>query len=350
MALRFFTGFNGIDTSTLTRRFDYVGGFGGVSVGAVGRFGQGVTLDSSGEISIALPTGIASYTYGMSVMPSGLYTVDSLVRSVVMAARSTTANARDAYQLLVHYRFDLGTWELIGPGPTGAALWTGATSAYALDTWYFLELQTTVSATSGSVILRIDGATVFSASGINTRGLATVATSDFFIIGGEGVGPAYVDCVYITDTTGTSPHNGFLDPCRADPVFTAADQSVDFTPLSGTNESNIDDGNTPDDDATYNSSTTKDATDLFTVAGYTAPGAEILGYAVRAQGVATAADGRQLAAVWDDGSSDIGAALNMTAVYQEALHVVPEDPTTFASAGAASTAINALRIGYTIPT
>jgi hypothetical protein len=64
------------------------------------------------------------------------------------------------------------------------------------------------------------------------------------------------------DDSGSAPHNTFLGMCRVDSVLATTNNSVTWTPLSSTNVSNIDDA-TPDDDTTYNSTTTSGAIDTF---------------------------------------------------------------------------------------
>jgi hypothetical protein len=132
-------------------------------------------------------------------------------------------------------------------------------------------------------------------------------------------------------------------------VDTSADDTVQFTPLSGGNESNIDDGNTPDDDTSYNSSSTVNHKDLFSVSGYSLPAGTntIVGVALH---VVTKVDSgaRTLRPVIKSSTTTSnGTATVLSTSYGELSMIASVDPHTSA-AWADATAINAMKIGYEI--
>lgn len=127
--------------------------------------------------------------------------------------------------------------------------------------WYYIEIQALISNT-GNYIVRLDGAEIMSDTSVDTQngGLAQCDNIEFT---GITVASPFIDDIYFLDTTG-SDNTGFLGDCAVETIFPDADgNETDFTPLSSTNVSNVDDGSTPDDDTTYNSSSTATDRDLY---------------------------------------------------------------------------------------
>ena len=112
---------------------------------------------------------------------------------------------------------------------------------------------------TGSYEIRIDGQTVLSDSGVDTRGSANSRYVLFQL-------QHYYQCIddiYICDTDGTS-NNDFLGQVVIEGVLPSADgDSGDWTPASGTDNSAMVDDIPPDDDTSYVESNTEDAEDLY---------------------------------------------------------------------------------------
>lgn len=87
------------------------------------------------------------------------------------------------------------------------------------QTWYYVELQYTSHQTAGAWELKVDGATVASASSRDT--IWTWTGDAFALWGGIGTGNVdimWVDDVYVLDSTGTS-NNDFLGICKVETLL-----------------------------------------------------------------------------------------------------------------------------------
>ncbi len=113
-----------------------------------------------------------------------------------------------------------------------------AVTTFAGGSWYYLEFQCTINASTGTAILHVNGVLD---SGVNFTGnTANVAgsTTDTatFIASGTG---AQIDDVYIADGTG-SVNDDFIGDVRVYPIVPdGAGISTQFTPSSGSNWSNV---------------------------------------------------------------------------------------------------------------
>ncbi len=150
------------------------------------------------------------------------------------------------------------------------ALGTG-TAVLSINTWYYIELSVVFSNTVGSVLLKVDGVEQVNLTGIDTVN-SGAETANALWIGEDGNGSApslYAD-LYLTDSTGAAPLNGLLGEIRIDCYLPTADGSEsDFTPNSGANNYNRVNQSVPDGDATYVSSPSVGATDLYEFAPIT---------------------------------------------------------------------------------
>lgn len=141
----------------------------------------------------------------------------------------------------------------------------GITSGLGLlnDTWYYLELDVTFGdGTAGSIDLFINGNNELSVSSIDTRNVTGENTAALNLTGSSTA----FDDMYLLDDSGTDQTTR-IGPCNIETVIPNADgTTVNFTPSAGSNWQNVDDGNTPDDDTTYNSSSTATHKDLYGMA------------------------------------------------------------------------------------
>lgn len=139
-----------------------------------------------------------------------------------------------------------------------------ATASVAMTTgvWNYFELKVYVANSSGTVELRLNGATVASYTGdTQATGYANIMGIDFG--GVSSYSPIFtVDDLYVCDASG-SVNNTFLGDVRVDTIFpTGAGNSTQFTPSTGANWENVDDAS-PDGDSTYNSGDTAGYKDTF---------------------------------------------------------------------------------------
>ena len=135
-----------------------------------------------------------------------------------------------------------------------------ANGVIVANTWAYIEIELTRSATVGAVTVYVNGVSVCAASAANTGAVAVDSIR-------WGLGPIAganatrdTDDFYITDTATR------LGESRIDVLRPSADTATaDWTPLSGTRASNVDD-TTQDGDTTYVSDATVGHKDLYDVA------------------------------------------------------------------------------------
>jgi len=150
---------------------------------------------------------------------------------------------------------------------TATILATGTTTIVA-GAYYYLEMQSTINSSTGSVQVNLNGNSEISASGLNTQNSANTNVQGiqwrWFSATTMGI-----DDFYWSDTTGSAPYNTFLYNAtyglRVETLFPTANNSVGFTPAASTNVSQIQETSS-DNDTTYNL-TQVPAIDTFTHGG-----------------------------------------------------------------------------------
>lgn len=229
--------------------------------------GQAVRITSDGNWQglavrawVNLPFTLTSFVIGIALRPDSVMHDNAGVLGVSFATTSGTTIARVGVTSAVGgyvYRLLNGA---------GSVLATGTTLINP-NTWHYLETKVVVHASTGSVELRLDGASTAeaSASGLN--------------LGSTGLGRVYVgspsegyyahsidfDDLYVLDASGSdAPRNTFLGEVRVETLRPSANGAyAQFTPSAGSNYQNVDDTTSHDSDATYNSSSTIGHIDSF---------------------------------------------------------------------------------------
>ena len=171
-------------------------------------------------------------------------------------------------------------------GDNYAGVVLGTSSAtIPLNVFTYIEWKVTLSASVGTHDVRLNGVSQLSLTGLNTTTGPTTWT--MFELGQRAFGASWSgastvdhDDLYVCDGSGASPWNGFLGDCRVDAgVPSGAGASSQWTPSAGSNYQNVDDA-APDDDATYNETTTVGHVDTFVVPDAASAGATIRGVQV----------------------------------------------------------------------
>jgi len=228
---------------------------------------------------------------------------------------------------------------------TGPLIAQSSPCKFPPSVWNYVEMKATIHDSTGSVEVRLNGAAVISATGLDTQSTGNAQTTEVRFW------QAYVDDLYVVDTTGSAPYNTFLGDVRVRTLYPdGAGSSTQWTPLSSTNVSNIDETGTADDDTTYNSSSTPAQKDLFTFGNLPDVSGTVL--AVQARWKARKDDGGtrearsviKSAATTDNGPTE---ALGLTYVSYLG-DVLTADPAT--SAAWAIAAVNAIEAGYELIT
>ena len=135
---------------------------------------------------------------------------------------------------------------------------TSTSSLFMIGSWYYLEIKVVIHDTTGSVEVRVDTVPVaFSASltNVDTRNGGT-GNVNYVMLNGH-FNDIWFDDLYVCDDSG-SVNNNFLGICAVETLLpqTGAGTHQDFTPSTGTDHGAMVDEIPPDDDATYNASTT----------------------------------------------------------------------------------------------
>ena len=134
-----------------------------------------------------------------------------------------------------------------------------------LDEWFYLEFLVTIHASAGAYELRMNGATILSASGVNTQNGGVAQASQCWLTGSGGLGSNLNGSIDFDDfVLQSGSASALLGDCRVDTFFPDADgASSQFTPSTGTdNYAMVDEAN-PDDDTTYVESSTVGHIDLY---------------------------------------------------------------------------------------
>jgi len=338
MATLFLTGFNGITTAQIGRRAAYASG---VTVGATGRHGQAIrTQGGDGESYICTPFASAATVYaGASVKPVAVHVADDPDGGVVMEFGEDFGTYG---HLQLWYDFTDEAFTVYVPH-TATELYRGAAGSAPVNTWHFVEVALTVSDAAGAVTFRLNGVTKYAGTSLDTKDGAGVGV-EYVQVGGFGMGDLYCDALYVSDSA-------FFGPCRIDAVFpAAAGSSAQFTPLSSTNVSNVDDGNTPDDATSYNASSTVGHRDLFDATTVTAPTHAVAALCLRVVGNSEPTAGAEISPVLSEsGTPVVGTAVALDdADYSEVAMIHPVTAASVKTIATASAYLNALEIGYEV--
>jgi hypothetical protein len=234
MAVVFMEGFDHLTSS----QYPAKGWLGWVRFVGTGRFsGQSAHIDNGDRCYHYLPG-----TYTTLIVGAALNTPN--LTNDMLYLRSGGTNVVKLNATLVGGQYVL---RLLNAANTQLAY--GTTPVFA-NTWIYVEIKVVVSATVGTVELRLNGASTseLSASGVNTGALAI---DNICMVGDASM---YVDDIYAVDpATGSSPTNTWLGEVR---VATLAPNG-NGTYTAWTNAyTDWDDITSADDDTTYVSSST----------------------------------------------------------------------------------------------
>lgn len=174
-----------------------------------------------------------------------------------------------------HLEFDFtastGLWRVTR---NGTLLLTG-TTVLSQNTEYYVEIQCTIADSGGVAILKVDGTAdgVINSSSLDTRNGANASANIVqmqLFSGSSRIVPQYKD-IYINDNNGANDITFWGPMTVASLVPSSAGNKAQWTPLSSTNVSNVDD-TVVDGDTTYNSTATNGNIDSFvaTDTGYSA--------------------------------------------------------------------------------
>jgi hypothetical protein len=218
--------------------------------------------------------------------------------------------------------------------------------------WYYVEFKTAIHDTTGTVEVRVHGPgftpggeVVINLTNQDTRNAATGVINRLYAYVEAGTSSdVRIQDVVVWDTSG-SVNNTFMGDVRVACLFpSGAGNSAQFTPLSSTNVSNVDEQDA-DEDTTYNSSTTPGNKDTFAVTDLPGAAASIKAVQQIVRARKTDAGARTLKQVVRRGGTDYeGATVNLGDAYAYFTEVLELDPST--SAAWTESNFNGAEFGY----
>jgi hypothetical protein len=255
MALLLFDGF---DYNASSRKWTSAAA---PSYSATTRFGTGQSISFATSNSQYL-----QYAYG-SAKTRLIFGLGFYPHSVLVGPKPFVTFYDGASQQLSLCEEADGSLSFRRGGAAGTVVGQTAAGVLQVDHWLWLEGDVTINATTGAAGLWVEGTQLINATGANTAATANNSTDSVYLgdVGGTS-GNSFVDDFYLLDTSGGSPYNARLGDVRVYTVFPTADGAVtQWTPLSGANYTNVDDGATSDEDSTYVHTGTSGNKDLYAV-------------------------------------------------------------------------------------
>lgn len=237
-------------------------------------------------------------------------------------------------------RSDYNGYTLLGASPS---------SAFVPGTWFYLEIAVEINATAGTIVARVNGATVLNVAGISTLAPLANATTGQINMTVDYNGNAFsLMHLYIADASGPAPFNTFLGDVRVLALRpTGAGALTQFAPVgNAANWQNAAQSPTAPA-ADYNASSTVGASDLFALPALPPDLDAVLGLQVQTLASRDTAGTRALANVLKSGViTATGGAANLGTTPAAIKTIFALDPST----GAAWTvaAVNAAQPGYKI--
>lgn len=216
---------------------------------------------------------------------------------------------------------------------TSSVLCTSAAGVVPFGSGYhYIELRATISDTVGAVDIHVDGVSVCSASGTDTRnGGNGDCGSVYFGLYIGYYGSIKVDDVYTCDTNGAMNYD-FLGDSRVDTIIpNGAGTNTQFTPLSGSNYANVDES-PHDSDTTYNSSSTLNHIDTYAMSAIDAvTGSTIRGVQVNVVAKKDDAGSRSIGVIAYTGTIGISGNNALGTAYSSFSNMFQLDPNTAAA-------------------
>lgn len=193
--------------------------------------------------------------------------------------------------------------------------------------WVHLQVRITFHGSTGAVEVRREGATVASASGVNTSSTGNAYASIFWVAGPSGTGTAWADDVWVSDSA-------FQGDCKVECLHPTADGNTNNWTATGETERYqcVDDAAANDGDTSYVTANTLDDKQLFEMGNLISTVGTIKGGKFSHVSRKDDAGSRNLVGVVRSGGSDYDQSDNAQsetyAVYTDYLE---QDPATTAA-------------------
>ncbi|NMF98381.1 hypothetical protein GPA27_13400 [Aromatoleum toluolicum] len=220
MTLLFVDGFDHYATADITKKWT-TSASASISAAAGRRAGGAAAIPANASSSM-VKSGLgnaATLVVGFAYNPSG-----------ALNGSTTICELRDAGTVQLFMRYNMDTTLSVVRGSTVL----GTTSAtFALSAWHYIELKATIHDTTGSFEVRVNGASVLSATSQDTKNGSNAYVNEVALRANQ-YATSLFDDFYVCDTSG-SANNDFLGDCRVDTIYPTGDGTYSqWTPSTGT--------------------------------------------------------------------------------------------------------------------
>ena len=322
---------------TASNIFDSVanGSTGNVGSAYAATAGKGIRLSNGTAVGRTFQTNASAFYMGFHWRTSGL---PGTTNGMLVAYDSTAGSQQ--FNIGYNSQGQIGFYGAGGQivstnlGNPSSAIAVSSSVFVVPNIYNFIEIYGLISATSGVLTLKVNGATAVTFSG-NTKKTANAWVNQVFPGNCQGSGVQHdFDNIYILDTTGSSPLDTFLGPGRIQTDGPSGDSATgglnawSFTTPQGSDHANA--ANIPANTAQYNSSSTVGNRMSFTFPSLSVAQVLFLNTWITAE--EDAAGVRGITPIYRKGGTDqTGTAINLTTGYGFYNQVSTTDPSTGAS-------------------
>lgn len=337
MALRFIDSFDHYATADINMKWQTTNSTVAISAGN-GRRGASMRMTTFNSYATKVLDSQATWIVGVAFRCSGLLNSGSIISLLDSGSGQVDLRVKSDGNLQVTRN--------------GTLLGTG-TSPLSTNTWYFIELKVKIDPSTGTVDVHVNGSSVISLSGQNTR--ATSNSSANSIALGQAISQVSgvtldFDDLYICDSQG-STNNTFLGDCRVDCYLpTGNGTNSQFTNSSGNSTNNYTKINetSQDGDTSYVADATVNDIDSYAITGLVHTPLNIYGVQTNIIAKADDAGARSIAPLlYRSSTAYAGTSVSLGSTsYADKLQIYEQDPAT--SASWTKTNLNATEFGVKV--
>lgn len=228
MSLVFVDGFDHYAFADMSKKWSIPGG-GSFSTGTFRTGTQSYALAGSTNPFNLFPAGDAHATFIVGFA----FRLASFVTSGYCGAMLLYGDAGTTSHVTLGVN-PSGKLHVLRGGVSGTLLGAESGISIALNNWYYVEMKAVLHDTTGSVVVRVDGATVINLTGIDTNNAGVATTFDTITMRPD-ITTMFYDDLYVCNGAG-SAFNDFLGDVRVQTIYpTGAGNSTGLTPSTGSN-------------------------------------------------------------------------------------------------------------------
>jgi len=198
-----------------------------------------------------------------------------------------------------------GAIEVFRGTNVGTSLGASAAGVIPISTYVYIELKALLSDSVGTVDVHVNGSSVLSLTGVDTKNAGTKIVFDSFTLtGAGGAGQVlYFDDIYLCNASGTM-NNDFLGDSKVYPLYPAGvGNTTQLTPNTGQNWAAVDE-TPPDGLTTYVFSATDDQYDTYQIGNLPTSSGSIAGIQIAIYANKSETGAKSVAPVYRHGSTD----------------------------------------------